>query len=369
LNDIVNSGKEVYSAVFTCLKKMLQVEVPEFLPLFQEIHADKSLEQCLKTLQHHAKMVRDMAEILDDEEDGGENEVDVTLEIAIVICDIFEIMTSKLNASGMEAVETNYFESMENYIPLMRDLCFDSVEEMFGYHHYVNKKVTDVQMSRKLRKRLAAEFSDLPEGLPIHPEASVFFRTSEENIAFCQMLIIPPDDTPYAGGCFIFDVCFPTNYPQGPPLVNLQTTGRGAVRFNPNLYNCGKVCLSLLGTWSGGSQGEKWNPSFSTFFQVALSIQSLIFVPEPYYNEPGYERSMGTEDGDRRSRDYNVVIEKATTQHAILEYLENPPEAWKDVILLHFKLSKERTIRNVTKWMGEDHEKTKRVIELLDNLE
>lgn len=30
--------------------------------------------------------------------------------------------------------------------------------------------------------------------------------------------------------------------------VNLQTTGNGTVRFNPNLYNCGKVCLSLLGT-------------------------------------------------------------------------------------------------------------------------
>ena len=29
--------------------------------------------------------------------------------------------------------------------------------------------------------------------------------------------------------------------------VNFQTTGGGSVRFNPNLYNCGKVCLSLLG--------------------------------------------------------------------------------------------------------------------------
>lgn len=31
----------------------------------------------------------------------------------------------------------------------------------------------------------------------------------------------------------------------------LATTGGGKVRFNPNLYNNGKVCLSLLGTWSG----------------------------------------------------------------------------------------------------------------------
>jgi hypothetical protein len=28
---------------------------------------------------------------------------------------------------------------------------------------------------------------------------------------------------------------------------------------------------------------------------VLLSIQSLILVPEPYFNEPGFERTMGTE--------------------------------------------------------------------------
>jgi len=27
--------------------------------------------------------------------------------------------------------------------------------------------------------------------------------------------------------------------------------GGGSVRFNPNLYASGKVCLSILGTWSG----------------------------------------------------------------------------------------------------------------------
>ena len=33
--------------------------------------------------------------------------------------------------------------------------------------------------------------------------------------------------------------------------MHLRTTGGGTVRFNPNLYNSGKVCLSLLGTWPG----------------------------------------------------------------------------------------------------------------------
>lgn len=66
-----------------------------------------------------------------------------------------------------------------------------------------------------------------------------------------KAMIIGPPDTPYANGCFIFDIFLPADYPVRPPKVNLITTGGGAVRFNPNLYRCGKVCLSLLGTWQG----------------------------------------------------------------------------------------------------------------------
>ena len=89
------------------------------------------------------------------------------------------------------------------------------------------------------------------------------------------------------------------------------------------------MCLSLLGTWEG-AQGEAWNAETSTIIQVSflsfylssissllgwqiafvfdvllkmsfhkvlISIQSLILCPEPYYNEPGFERSYGTTQG------------------------------------------------------------------------
>lgn len=59
-----------------------------------------------------------------------------------------------------------------------------------------------------------------------------------------QVLITGPSDTPYANGCFIFDVFFPSDYPTVPMNVNLCTTGQGTVRFNPNLYNDGKVKTS-----------------------------------------------------------------------------------------------------------------------------
>jgi len=75
---------------------------------------------------------------------------------------------------------------------------------------------------------------------------------------------------------------YPENYPNTYPKVLLHTTGKDTVRFNPNLYDTGKVCLSLLNTWSGRDE-EKWNPKTSTFLQIMISIQSLILVDEPYF--------------------------------------------------------------------------------------
>lgn len=51
----------------------------------------------------------------------------------------------------------------------------------------------------------------------------------------------------------------------------------------------GKVCLSLLGTWDG-DRGESWNAQTSTLLQVLVSIQSLILVPQPWFNEVGCDR-------------------------------------------------------------------------------
>lgn len=53
--------------------------------------------------------------------------------------------------------------------------------------------------------------------------------------------LLPRSHPPRSGGCFVFDIFFPSTYPAVPPKVNLQTTGGGSVRFNPNLYNCGKA--------------------------------------------------------------------------------------------------------------------------------
>jgi ubiquitin-protein ligase len=69
--------------------------------------------------------------------------------------------------------------------------------------------------------------------------------------------------TPYAHGLYEYDIFFDDAYPAGPPKMQITTTGGGQIRFNPNLYACGKVCLSLLGTWRG-SATENWDPKIST---------------------------------------------------------------------------------------------------------
>ncbi|EGB12888.1 hypothetical protein AURANDRAFT_5561, partial [Aureococcus anophagefferens] len=150
-----------------------------------------------------------------------------------------------------------------------------------------------------------------------------------------RVAIAAPEGTPYSGGLFIFDVRFPPTYPSGPPSVQLLTTGRGTVRFNPNLYECGKVCLSLLGTWEGRA-GETWNERTSTLLQVLVSIQALIFVPDPYYNEPGYEQQMGTPAGDAKSDQYRANVKQNTVKWAMLDALKNPDPSFKDVAEKHF---------------------------------
>ncbi|CAL1152374.1 unnamed protein product [Cladocopium goreaui] len=91
-------------------------------------------------------------------------------------------------------------------------------------------------------------------------------------------------------------------------VVVLRKQGRrDTVCFNPNLYSNGKVCLSLLGTWQG-ERAENWDATTSRAVQVLISIQSLILVPQPYFNEPGFEREIGTETGERRSHEYNRSV-------------------------------------------------------------
>jgi ubiquitin-conjugating enzyme E2 Z len=69
----------------------------------------------------------------------------------------------------------------------------------------------------------------------------------ENDLTILHALIIGPADTPYEGGIFEIFIRYPPTYPFDPPLVKNLTTSGGRVRFNPNFYKNGKICLSILG--------------------------------------------------------------------------------------------------------------------------
>lgn len=58
--------------------------------------------------------------------------------------------------------------------------------------------------------------------LPLNRSSSVFVQVDESNCFMWRALITGPEDTPYSGGCFIFDIWFPGQYPCVPPQVRKQ---------------------------------------------------------------------------------------------------------------------------------------------------
>lgn len=106
------------------------------------------------------------------------------------------------------------------------------------YHAFAARIRSSGSPSPKKMKRLLKEIKAFKSGktdLPLHPGAAIFLAVDENRMDVARAVITGPVDTPYALGCFAFDIFFPDNYPNEAPLVKLITTGSGTVRFNPNL--------------------------------------------------------------------------------------------------------------------------------------
>jgi len=187
-------------------------------------------------------------------------------------------------------------------------------------------------------KHLLQELCALEKSLPTQP--AIWLRFDEETPQFMRALITGPSGTPYAHGVFAFDIYVPDSYPLQSPQMHFLTTGGGKVRFGPNLYANGKVCLSLLGTWSGPA----WKPAESTLLQVLVSIQGLILgVEHPHFLEPGHGGWGALLQGE-----VTIAIQaeedqyrEGTLQHAILGMLlflnKSTPTTSNDHVLAPFK--------------------------------
>ncbi|ADO67527.1 putative ubiquitin-conjugating enzyme E2 [Cafeteria roenbergensis virus] len=165
----------------------------------------------------------------------------------------------------------------------------------------------------------------------------IFININKNNICNIDALIIGPKGTPYENGLYFFELIFTKKYPYEPPTVFFKTID-GDVRFNPNLYANGKVCLSILGTW----QGPGWK-SVMTLTSILLSLQTLLHE-NPIINEPGQHHQLitGTE-----SINYNNYIIYHNFRLAINEvlfnkYFSNLKNKFKKQINLHLKNNLEK---------------------------
>lgn len=181
------------------------------------------------------------------------------------------------------------------------------------------KETPSPQCLLRIKRDMMSIYNEPPPGLFVVPD--------ENDITVIHALITGSFDTPYEGGFFYFLIRCPPDYPIRPPRVKLMTTGGGTVRFNPNLYKNGKICLSILGTWTGPC----WSPAQS-LASVLISIQSLL-NEKPYHNEPGFERERCSGDSAR----YNDIIHHETLRVAVCGMLENDthlniPETLQEVM-------------------------------------
>ena len=189
--------------------------------------------------------------------------------------------------------------------------------------------MTDIILSKDTVKRLARDVRQLIK-TPLTTNG-IHYCHDNENILKGYALIIGSDDTPYSNGNYLFELNFPSDYPQSPPKV-IYHTNDGNVRFNPNLYRNGKVCLSMLNTW----RGEQWTPC-NTISSILLTTCSIL-TNNPFLNEPDIKPTHSVIPA------YNKILTYSNFTVAIGDVLEK--EFYKNKFPTLVKIAEKHFVEN-----------------------
>jgi len=132
-------------------------------------------------------------------------------------------------------------------------------------------------------KRIMKDIANVQTNAADFASHGIYYKSCDANIRTGTAMLIGQSGTPYYGGFYFFDITFPDEYPFSPIRVK-SLTQDGRTRFNPNMYIEGKVCLSILNTWSDGPQ---WT-SIQNLGSVLIAIMSAVLNENPLENEPAY---------------------------------------------------------------------------------
>ena len=125
-------------------------------------------------------------------------------------------------------------------------------------------------------KRLMQEFKELV-GNPT--EGVVAGPSGEDSFFEWDAMVLGPQDTPFADGCFAARLTFPPDYPLNPPKMRFTTP-----LFHPNVYKNGEVCISILhppGEDAFNAQEsaeERWRPILGVE-AILMSVISMLSAP------------------------------------------------------------------------------------------
>jgi len=169
-------------------------------------------------------------------------------------------------------------------------------------------------------------------------ENGIYYIHDDTDMMKGYAMIVGPEETPYFGGYYFFELTYPIDYPHSPPKVKFCTNNHN-IRFNPNLYTCGKVCISLLNTW----RGDQWT-SCQTITTVLLTLCTL-FSQNPLLNEPGV--NVGHSD----MNNYNQIIEFANIDIAVCDIVERTAGVFLSFFEMFFSFIIENTRKNIDKFI------------------
>ena len=139
-----------------------------------------------------------------------------------------------------------------------------------------SKKKEIKRMSSYAAELLRRQYIDLarnpPDGISVG-------LGDDENIFKWDLMIVGPPDTLYEGGFFQAKLEFPNDFPNAPPTMTFVTS-----IWHPNVYEDGKVCISILHPPGDDAFNEqetadvRWRPILGVE-SIIISVISMLSDP------------------------------------------------------------------------------------------
>lgn len=184
------------------------------------------------------------------------------------------------------------------------------------------------------QKRVIKDIGILDKNKAELNSRGVYWHFNEENIKIGAFLIIPKHKetnsqftSPYTNGLFLFELAIPDDFPLSPPRLTFNPK-QNRYRLHPNYYEFGKVCLSVVNTWSAND----WTPS--------MSLMSIANILEERFNENSLRFEPSHEnDSDAKIILFNKIIRYGVVDVAICAVFENKYKEYnifRDIIKEHW---------------------------------